>query len=311
MPCRFLTFVAVLAAIGALPGCASRAPSAPPAPASSATSGAAAPTADDPAAVLPGIDLDGLTPEQQRSVAELALSEFCYCGCPHTVSGCLREHASCDHAKRMATQAVRLARGGAKRADLQRILADYYAGFDRRARLDVAAYGPPLGDEQAPVTLVEFSDFTCPFCKQFRPTLEAFVQAHAGRVKLYYKPFPIQGHPYAVEAAQAVEWAREHGIFWPLHDRLFEAEGELSPEVLAGHVEALGGDGDALTSALTAGTFRRRVEAAQAEGRAAGMRGTPTLFMNGRRLPDLGEDALEHALADEEEWLKSGGWARD
>ncbi|WP_242344407.1 DsbA family protein [Anaeromyxobacter terrae] len=314
MRARLVTLLAALAVSAAIAACAAPAPGRPgaaPAPGTPAASSSAPATADDPKAVLPGVDLEGLSPEQQRAVAEFALDEFCYCGCPHTVSSCLHEHKSCAHAPRMAGQAVRLARGGATKADILRQVTAYYAAFDRRAQLTVADFGPPLGDAAAPITLVEFSDFTCPYCRAFRPQLEAFVEKHAGRVKLYYKPFPIESHPNSGEAAQAGEWARGKGFFWQMHDRLFEGQHALGVDDLAAHAAALGGDADDLRAALADGRFRARIEASQAEARNAGLKGTPTLFMNGRLLTDLSEDGLEQALRDEEEWLQHRGWAHD
>src|SRR5512137_273866 len=294
-------------------GCASR-PAAPPAPVA-APSPASAPEPTTPEELLPGIPLDGLSPAQQQAVAEIAQEEFCYCGCPHTVSQCLRQHGGCHHAKRMARLAARLTGGGLPKAEVQKTLLKYYASFDRprRARLDLDAFGPPLGDPKSPVTLVEFSDFTCPYCQLIRPALEKFVAGRAGRVKLYFKPFPIESHPRAVEAAQAAEWARDQGIFWTFHDLLFERPHALANEELASHAREAGKDGADLLAALESGKYRYRVEGSQAEARAAGLRGTPTLFFSGRihLVPDYSEWMLEFTLQDEEEWQELQGWSRD
>ncbi|WP_242340560.1 MULTISPECIES: thioredoxin domain-containing protein [Anaeromyxobacter] len=312
MRARPIPLLAALAAAAAISACAARSQSRPGAAAAGAPATSTAPAnADDPKAVLPGVDLEGLSPEQQRAVAEFALDEFCYCGCPHTVSSCLHEHESCAHAPRMASQAVRLARGGATKADILRQVTAYYAAFDRRAKLTVADFGPALGESAAPIALVEFSDFTCPYCRAVRPQLEAFVERHAGRVKLFYKPYPIESHPYAAEAAQAGEWAREKGLFWPMHDRIFGAEHALDVDGLADQASALGGDAEDLRAAIADGRYRARIEASQAEARDAGLRGTPTVFMNGRLLTDLSEEGLEQSLRDEEEWLQHRGWAHD
>jgi protein-disulfide isomerase len=297
-------------AVIALGGCRTSAGAAPGAAAPGVA--APAPSAADPAAVLPGVELEGLSPEQQRVVAEYALQEFCPCGCPHTVSSCLRTHQGCKHGPRTARLAVRLARAGAGTADLRRFVNEYHASFDRRVRLDLTDFGPPLGKAEAPVTIVEFSDFTCPFCRGLRPTLEAFVTARADRVKLLYKPFPIEAHPGAAEAAEAVEWARDQGIFWPMHDALFVSPGH-SLDQLAALARELGGDPGDLRDAVQGRRHADRIRASMSEGRAAGMRGTPTLFMNGRllTLPDYSEETLEMALQDEEEWQAHHGWERD
>ena len=258
------------------------------------------------------VGADVLTAQQKAVLAKVLQEEFCYCGCPHTLSGCLTEHTSCKHAPRMAALAARLAGMNLAATDIQRVLTDYYASFDRakRAQIDVAAFGPPLGDPKAPITIVEYSDFVCPFCQQLRPKLEDFVEKHAGRVRLVYKPFPLAMHPRAEEAAEAAEWARDQGILWAFYDALFENNRALDNETLAGLAERLGKDGGELKKALETHQYRNRVVDSQAEARRGGIQGTPSLFFNGRRhiLPDYSDTILEFALEDEEEWLKANGW---
>jgi protein-disulfide isomerase len=266
-----------------------------------------------PEAGLPGVALDGLSPDQRQLVLELAKQAFCYCGCPHTLAQCLREHQTCRHAPRMAALAARLARAGARRGELSRLVTSYYASFDKRVRLEVSRFGPPLGNPDAPVTLVEFSDFTCPYCQLVRPVLESFVAARKDRVKLVFKPFPIESHPGALELAQASEWARDQKLFWPMHDALFEDPGSHTPDALAALARRIGGDPESLRAALEDGRFVARIRESQAEARAAGIRGTPSLFLNGRPLVlvDYSEEGLEHTLQDEEEWARNRGWQRD
>jgi protein-disulfide isomerase len=277
--------------------------------------GAAAVRAAEPPAgdALPAAIVEGLSAEQRRVLAGWAKEAFCYCGCPHTLDQCLREHRTCRHAPRMAALGARLVRAGAKKADLGRTVGAYYASFDKRVRLDVARFGPPLGSPNAPVTLVEFSDFTCPYCQIVRPGLEAFVQARADRVKLVYKPFPIESHPGALEKAQAGEFAREKGRFWAMHDALFEHADAHSVDELADLAAALGLDAAELRAALEDRRFVPKIREAQAEARAAGIRGTPTLFVNGRMLvlPDFSDEGLDFTVEDELEWQKQRGWERD
>jgi protein-disulfide isomerase len=281
---------------------------------SAAPAGGAAP--EPPAAgaaTLPRVAYEGLSPEQQKLVEDFARETFCYCGCPHTLAQCLREHGTCKHAPRMAALAARLARAGAKREDVGRLVTSYYASFDKRAKLDAARFGPPLGDPDAPVTLLEFSDFTCPYCQLVRPALESFVGAREGRVKLVFKPFPIESHEGALEVAQAAEWARDQGLFWPMHDALFSNPGAHGADELAAIAREVGGDPESLRAALGDGRFVPRIRESMAEARAAGIKGTPSLFMNGRPLVllDLSEEGLELTLQDEEEWTRHRGWERD
>jgi hypothetical protein len=269
----------------------------------------------DAAELLPGIPVDLLTPPQRAVLLAVAREEFCYCGCPHTLSQCLVTHKECKHAPRMAKLAGRMAAAGMQQGEILRLLSEYYGSFEkgRRARLDITSFGPPRGAEKAPVALVEFSDFTCPYCQLLKPVLDDLVKDSAGRVRLYYKPFPILGHARAQEAALAAEWARDAGIFWKMYDGLFAHPHELGDEDLAERAEEAGGDPTSLRAAITAQQGKARITSSQSEARAAGLSGTPTLFFNGRRyvLPDLSKNGLAFTLEDEEEWTRNGGWARD
>lgn len=282
---------------------------APAAPAPSAAPAAAQPEAPE----LPAASLEGLSADQRKLVGDWARTTFCYCGCPHTVAQCVKGHATCRHGPRMLGLATRLVRAGAKPDELARLIAGYYASFDKRARLDVAKFGPALGSAEAPVTMLEFSDFTCPYCQLVRPVLESFVEARKGRVKLVFKPFPIETHPGALELAQAGEWARDQNLFWPMHDALFASPGSHSPDELALVAREVGGDPKSLLAALADGRYLPKIRASQAEARAAGIKGTPTVFLNGRQLVlmDYSDEGLELALQDEEEWAKHGGWQKD
>jgi len=211
--------------------------------------------------------------------------------------------------------AARLAAGGLRAPEIEKALADYYGSFEKskRAKLDVKDYGPPQGKPAAPVTVVEFSDFTCPYCQVLRPQLEDFVDQRRERVRLFYKPFPLPAHPRSFEAAETAEWAREKGFFWPMHDALFTHPHDLKDQDLATYARQLGGDPADLQSALQSHRYKARVDASKAEATAAGLLGTPTLFFNGRRytLPDYSPTAFEFTLQDEEEWHQHGGWQRD
>jgi len=283
------------------------------APAAPSEVPAAAPSQPAAEPALPADVTEGLAPEQRQVLEAWAKTTFCYCGCPHTVSQCVKGHKGCRHAPRMLNLAARLVRAGAKKDELGRLVESYYASFDRRVTLDISKFGPALGDPGAPVTLVEFSDFSCPYCQLVRPALEQFVESRKGRVKLVYKPFPIETHPGALELAQAGEWARDQNVFWPMHDAMFASPGSHTPEELATLAHDVGGDPKSLLAALSDGRYLPKVRASQAEARAAGIKGTPTLFLNGRMLVlmDYSDEGLELTLQDEEEWVKNRGWSRD
>ena len=280
---------------------------------------AAAPALDPKAAAdldaaLDGLQLEGIGPDARQLLTRYAQGNFCYCGCPHTVASCLLSHQACKHSARQTRLAAAVAVApGATVEAIQKYVTDYYSSFDRRIKIEVAGYGPPLGDEKAPIALVEYSDFTCPFCQQLRPALEAFVAAHPGRVKLFFKPFPIESHPGALDAAIAGEWGRQQGAFWKMHDALFDLPGH-GLDSMAATAEALGLDASDLRDAVTSRRLEPQVRASQTEAEVAGVRSTPTLYMNGRllSLPANTRAWLEFTLQDEEEWIRNKGkWDRD
>jgi len=246
------------------------------------------PPAVDWSRIPDAVGVSALTPPQKDVLARVLADEFCYCGCPHTLLGCLAEHKECTHAPRMGALAARLAGMGLSSNEILKVLTEYYASFDpkKRAFIDTSALGTPLGDPRAPITMVE---------------------SHPGRVKLQFKPFPIAGHPHADTAAEAAEWARDQGIFWPFHDAMFDDPKSLDADSLASLATRLGKDGADLSKALASRKYRDRVGLAQHEGRRAGVLGTPTLFVNGRRhvIPDYSDTVLEFVLEDEEDWAKS------
>ncbi len=264
-----------------------------------------------PDEALPGVDLSALQPAQREALAAWSQEAFCACGCPHTVSGCLRGHKTCKHAPRMVQLAAGLAAKGATKDEIGRVVEAYYAGFDRRARFDLVGLGAPIGDPAAKVVMVVVSDFTCPFCKISVPAVEQFVKDHAAEVRLYAKPFPLPSHAGAQEAAEAGEWAREQGRYWEMQALLYEMTETPTVDNLAEAARVAGLDPDGLREALASGKYKQRIERAQAEARAAGLTGTPTVYLNGRKLEDLSQEGLAFALQDELEWVAHGSWIRD
>jgi protein-disulfide isomerase len=304
MNARALALLLALASAAALqPNRAVAAPQAPDAK--------AAPDLD---AALAGLSLEGIGPEARQLLARYAQGDYCYCGCPHTLASCLLSHHSCKHSARQTRLAAAVAGApGATVEAVRAFVSRYYSSFDRRLKIDVAAYGPPLGDEKAPVTLVEYSDFTCPFCQSFRPVLEAFVAAHPGRVKLYFKPYPIESHAGALDAAIAGEWGRKQGAFWKLHDQLFDVP-DHGLDAMASAADGIGLDASDLRDAVTSRRLEAQVRASQTEASLAGVHSTPTLFMNGRllSLPANERAWLEFTLEDEEEWMRNRGkWDKE
>jgi protein-disulfide isomerase len=146
------------------------------------------------------------------------------------------------------------------------------------------AVGFALGPNEAPVTIVEFSDFQCPYCKSVVPTLKQLTARYGDRVRLVFRDFPLVSlHPEAPLAHEAARCAGELGKFWPYHDRLFEGT-DYGPAALKQHAADLKLDADAFAKCLDSGRYRAAIEADMEEGTRLGVSGTPTFFINGRPL---------------------------
>lgn len=144
-----------------------------------------------------------------------------------------------------------------------------------------------LGDPNAPITIVEFSDFECPFCGRFySQTLGQLKEEYidTGKVKLIYRDFPLSFHPQAQPAAEAAECANEQGKFFEFHDLIFENQSLLGPATYSQWAADLGLDVEQFDSCLDDGKYRAEVQADFAAGQAAGVSGTPTFFINGQKI---------------------------
>ena len=143
------------------------------------------------------------------------------------------------------------------------------------------------GSVAAPVTIVEYGDYECPYCAAAEPVLAAVLKARAGRVRLVFRNFPLPDvHPYALTAALAAEAAAALGAFWEMHDVLFKRQDRLRDIDLAGYAESLGLPGTAVVGDA-AQRHGEKVEADFRSGVDSGVRGTPTLFVNGHRYAGL------------------------
>ncbi len=149
------------------------------------------------------------------------------------------------------------------------------------AELSAAKY--VRGDPAAPVTIVEFADYQCPYCAAEEPILSRLLHNYKSRVRLVFHDYPV-GHPHSIELAQAARCAGEQGGFWAMHDFLFKRAESVDIGRLAQDASTLGIDGEALDACVKSGRYRKSVEADAAAAQKAGARGTPTFFVNGKRL---------------------------
>jgi protein-disulfide isomerase len=138
------------------------------------------------------------------------------------------------------------------------------------------------GDPNAPITIVEFSDFQCPYCQRAQATLDEVMTKYGNQVKLAFRDYPLtQIHPQAHSAAEASRCAADQGKFWLYHDALWANFGKLDTAALAGHAKATGLDESAFQACLAAGKHKAAVASDLQDGTNAGVTGTPAFFING------------------------------
>jgi predicted DsbA family dithiol-disulfide isomerase len=192
-------------------------------------------------------------------------------------------------------------REGLQQAKIQRARLEFLKRLRATAGVTIllsvpkleVAYDPARlrGNPSAPVIIVEFSDFQCPFCRQVQPTLRELLAKYPGRLSLAYRDYPLrQIHPQAQLAAEASRCAVEQGKFWEYHDLLFNSP-NLDREALREHARALKLNEKQFDSCLAAGKYRPGVEQDFQEGTRVGISGTPGFFING--IPLSGAQPLE------------------
>ncbi len=150
---------------------------------------------------------------------------------------------------------------------------------------------PSTGDAAAPIQLVEFSDFECPFCRQLEPVLGQLRAKYQGRLRFVWKDFPLPIHNGARGAAEAARCAADQGRFWQYHDQLFANQQALTPSDLKRHAETVGLDANQFATCVGDGAHRADVSASLEEGSRNGVEATPTVFVNGR--PIVGAQTID------------------
>ena len=151
-------------------------------------------------------------------------------------------------------------------------------------RVTVAATGPSKGPADAKITIVEFSDFECPFCGKAEDSVTQVMEKYAGKVRIVFRHFPLSFHPNAPKAAEASMCANEQGKFWEMHKVLFANRSALTVEDLKKHASSLGLDQAKFNECLDGNKMKSYVEADTKAGGDVGVSGTPAFFINGKLL---------------------------
>lgn len=176
-----------------------------------------------------------------------------------------------------------------------------------RTEVTIAEHDPSKGPKDAPITIIEFSEYQCPFCARVTPTLKALEQKYAGKIRIVYKDFPLQNHAQAPKAAEAAHCAGDQGKYWELHDRMFANQQQLQVPQLKQSAGALGLDQAAFDKCLDSGKYAAIVQEDVEYGGKMGVSSTPTLYINGRLVSGAQPPAVFESIIDEELAAKPSG----
>jgi protein-disulfide isomerase len=235
---------------------------------------------------IKGVKLEALSDSKRESFFALINQEESACGQAHSLAKSLRDDPSCRDSQLVAQFIADRLAAGATPGDIKQALDELTDSLKPR-EVDVEGR-PMLGNPRAPVTVVVFADFQCPHCKAEVPVLREEVDKRRGQVNLVFKHFPLRGQSRSEVAAIATEAAHQQGKFWEMHDLVFANHTTLEDEDLerlAKQIEGLDFDkwkADFATEASKSAVHRDR-----ADGKTLELTGTPTVFVNGRRVTAL------------------------
>ncbi len=253
----------------------------------------------------------------QRYVALKVLNERpCDCGCPHgSVAKCKKEDPACPRAPTVIAQTVQLAKEGKTPDEILAAVKKPDAPAAPPAagpqKIELAAWTPVKGPKFAKVTIVEFSDFQCPFCGRVVPTVKQIEQTYGKDVRVAFRHQPLPFHNHAREAAEASMAANAQGKFWEMHDKLFANQQALERADLDKYAQEIGLNMARYKADMNEHKYKSQIDTDSSRGAAVGANGTPAFFINGQSLSGAQPFESFKAVIDKElkhadELLKKG-----
>ncbi len=238
---------------------------------------------------LPAVDFTGLTAAQKALALKVLRTNSCPCGCAMKLAECRIKDPNCSFSRGLAAIVVDSVKKGANEAAV-RAAVDASPLMHRAAPqllerpVAIPIDGAPFtGPKNARVTLVEFSDFQCPYCAQAVGKLNAVLKAYPNQVKLVFKQFPLDKHSQAALAAAAALAAHRQGKFWQLHDAMFGDRTHLSRQRILAMAGAIGLDTKRFEQDWDSPAIKQVVAREEMEGEMAGVDSTPTVFIDGQK----------------------------
>ncbi|AUX26175.1 hypothetical protein SOCEGT47_067360 [Sorangium cellulosum] len=249
---------------------------------------------------LAGVDTSSLTPRERREWAAQVSEILSPCpDTPVSVAQCVKEQRPCKACLPAAQLLLKLVKEGRSKKEREEA---FQMRFDpKRVRTLVSDGSPEMGPADAPITIVEWADFECPFCRLMSPPLEELVKRFDGQVRLVFKFYPLSAHVHGEPAARAAIAALNQGKFWEMHHLLFENQDKLEQADLERYAQRLKLDMVKFRADLVSPDTKARIEKDKKQADEVGLEGTPLIFINGREV-DL--QLLSNPVDDLEAWVK-------
>jgi len=244
---------------------------------------------------LPSVDWQGLTGVKKALALKIMRTEMCTCGCETKIAQCRVEDHTCATSKKLANVVAKeIAAGKTEaviRADLKKIATEPPPVLDYPVKISTAG-DPVRGPANARVTIVEFSDFQCPYCSTAVAATRVLLHEFPNDVKLVFKQFPLTDkHSQAEFGAEAALAAQAQGKFWEMHDLLYAGYPDISRATVMGYARKLGLDITRFTAEVNSHKYAARVAAEEKEGESVDVAGTPTFFINGKKFNETFDEA--------------------
>ena len=262
---------------------------------------------------LPGVDLQGLTAAQKATALKILRSQGCTCGCSMKLAQCRIEDPACSYSTGLAGSVVDAVKQGKSEAEAiaaangSRWAHPQGTGKVLDDPVTIPVIGSPVtGAATAPITIVEFSDFQCPYCIAATPELQALLKAYPKQVKLIFKEYPLETHSQAFGAAAAALAAHKQGEFWAMHNAMFDHRDLSKPNLIA-MAKTAGLDVPRFEKDMESKEVRDAIAKDVEDGERANVEGTPTIFINGQRYNGAIQLQLLKPLIDAELKRSGGG----
>ncbi len=248
--------------------------------------------ADLPAGTLPA----GLTDQQKYSVLMAINDKACTCGCSNdTIAKCRKNDPTCTTSPKLIDEAVQAARQGKSSRDIIAMLGgagDAKPGAPSKpagpppsqVRKIATGNGPEKGAKNAKVTIVEFSDFQCPFCSRVEPTIKQVMDKYGNDVRIVWRNEPLPFHPNAMPTAEAAMAAGAQGKFWQMHDLMYSNQKDLGQAAYEKWAQQIGLDMSKFKADLASHKYQAAVKADADYAQSVGANGTPNFFIDGRQI---------------------------